>query len=214
MGRVPHVPSRRPAATPTTHPPDSTLRQRRRLRHPNIPGRCPDRPKAKVNALALGPRFSASHRVETSASGVSQFWLVIASRVTRLRRETRRGGGGKGTGRTPTLSGHPARRTGWWCRCACSRGSLFANRSDAIDNTSARCTSRCGGMRERIGFSSTARCSSDTRSGAVGDRVLILPHSLVKCDTPLACETLDALRWSQTPARWSELLLRPLLRYL
>ena len=25
--------------------------------------------------------------------------------------------------RSPTRSGHPTRRTGWWCRCACSRGS-------------------------------------------------------------------------------------------
>ena len=48
---------------------------------------------------------------------------------------------------------------------------VFANPSHAIKRTRARCTSRCGAVRERISFSSTDRCSSVIGSGAVGERM-------------------------------------------
>jgi len=50
---------------------------------------------------------------------------------------------------------------------------VLANPSDAINNTRARCTSRCGAVCGRINFSSTERCSSATRSGGEGERI---PH--------------------------------------
>ena len=50
---------------------------------------------------------------------------------------------------------------------------VFANPSDAINKTIARCTSRCRAVCEQINLSSTNRCSSVTRSGAVGERI---PH--------------------------------------